>query len=974
MGRKRLLTGFLCLALFMGFLSLAAPVRAGRGKVVRVGWFESMFNYTDAFGRRTGYAYEYQQKIAAYTGWTYEYVEGSWPELKEMLIRGEIDLLGDVSFTEERAEQMLYSALPMGQEEFYIYVAADNGEITPYDLTALNGKRLGIIRGSVQEDFFLTWAGTRGIAVDLRELEGTETEAMRQLTAGELDAYVSYAAYGELNAAVPICKIGTSEYYFAVRKDRPDLLEELDLAMNRIWEENKYYNLQMLEKYSASSGANAFLSARELDWATEHGPIRVGYLEGFLPFCAADGKTGELMGALKDYLDLASGCVKNAVFDFAPTAYAATEAAMEALGRGEVDCVFPVSLSSYDGEVSGFLSTACAMETEMYAIVATADHQGISPDRAMTAALQAGYGTYEEFLKENYPNWTAAYYPDTESCMRAVALGEADCALVCNYRLALVGELFNKYKLTSLATGRDMHLSFAVRREDDRLYSILDKTISLIPATAVHSAITAHLYNYDKVTLLLLLKNNWLAVVCGVTVVFVLILLLLHRSLRLTKQAAERQRLIAATETDRLTGLYDRNFLMEYTDRMYRAAPEKPMDAVVVDIEQFHSVNAMNGRGFGDRVLCALAEEIRAYMEGREGLAGRVEADRFALYCPPLEDPKQLFDRLQGRLDQVSRNVSIRLRMGVMPWQEDLEPVPQFERARTACNLARGKYNNRLIVFDEKLRQRENLEQRLLGDLRRGVEEREFQVWYQPKFDIQSDPPRLRSAEALIRWRHPELGMVSPGDFIPLFERHGKIGEVDKYAWEEAARQIADWRSRYGITVPVSVNVSRVDVLDPALEQTLDLLVERYALERSVLKLEVTESAYTEYAERVIRVIQGLRYKGYEIEMDDFGSGYSSLGMLSSMPIDVLKMDRAFILNIEQEEKDLRLVELILEIAKSLNVPVVAEGVETENQMLLLKRMGCALVQGYYFSKPLPPEEFEAKMLGTPLSTFETRS
>ena len=263
------------------------------------------------------------------------------------------------------------------------------------------------------------------------------------------------------------------------------------------------------------------------------------------------------------------------------------------------------------------------------------------------------------------------------------------------------------------------------------------------------------------------------------------------------------------------------------------------------------------------------------------------------------------------------------------------------------------------MIYDEEMHQRELMNQRLMNDLRRAVEERELTVYYQPKYNIQCDPPRLSSAEALIRWKHPELGMVSPGSFIPLFESNGQIGTLDNYVWNEAARQVAQWRQKYGFELPVSVNLSRVDVFDPTLENRLEEMVRRYGLHHSALKLEVTESAYTDNAEQMIERISRLRSRGFVIEMDDFGSGYSSLNMLSYMPIDVLKMDMQFVRNIVQSEKDFRLVQLVLDIAKYLKVPVVAEGVETEQQLDMLKGAGCDLVQGYYFSRPLPPEAFE---------------
>ncbi|MBQ3305701.1 MAG: EAL domain-containing protein, partial [Clostridia bacterium] len=422
---------------------------------------------------------------------------------------------------------------------------------------------------------------------------------------------------------------------------------------------------------------------------------------------------------------------------------------------------------------------------------------------------------------------------------------------------------------------------------------------------------------------------------------------------------SEGRQLIQAAEFDSLTKLYSRRFFFEYANRIHQYHPNWSMDAIIVDIEQFHSVNALNGREFGDRVLAAIGDGIRGFLADTEGIASRFEADRFEIYCQHPDDYQALLDRLQDEVNALSINASIRLRMGVAPWRRDVEPVLLFDSARAACSMVRGNYKTRLMVYDEEMHQRELMDQRLLNDLRRAVEERELTVFYQPKYNVQCDPPKLCSAEALIRWKHPELGMVPPGRFIPLFEGNGQISAVDSFVWDEAARQIAQWREKFRITLPVSVNLSRVDVFDPTLEARLEGLIERYGLEHRALKLEVTESAYTDNAEQMIELINRLRAKGFEIEMDDFGSGYSSLNMLSYMPIDVLKMDMQFVHNITQSEKDFKLVEVVLDIARYLKVPVVAEGVETEAQLKMLKGAGCDLVQGYYFSRPLPPEEFE---------------
>ena len=424
-------------------------------------------------------------------------------------------------------------------------------------------------------------------------------------------------------------------------------------------------------------------------------------------------------------------------------------------------------------------------------------------------------------------------------------------------------------------------------------------------------------------------------------------------------ELSEGRQLISAAEHDSLTGLYTRNFFFEYANRLYTYHPELKLDAVVLNIEQFHTVNALNGRDFGDGALRLIGSEIRAILTETTGIASRFEADRFDVYCVSQPDYRALLERIQERVNGISPSVNIHLRMGVMPWREGVEPVLMFDRARAACNMVRGDYQNPLMVYDEDMHLKELLNQRLLNDLRTAAESGQLQVYYQPKYDIQCHPPRLASAEALIRWKHPELGMISPGEFVPLFEGNGLIGIVDSFVWKEAARQVAEWRDKYDFVLPVSVNLSRSDVFDPTLIDRLDQLIEGNGLSYKSIKLEVTESAYTDNAKKVLDVVSQLREKGFEIEMDDFGSGYSSLNMLSDMPIDVLKMDMKFIRNIESSETDRKLVTLILDIAKYLQVTVVAEGVETEGQLDILRRGNCDLVQGYFFSKPLPPEEFE---------------
>ena len=965
MNLRRWISLLLGIVLLTGvFMPSGAFAQEKEQKVVRVGWYESAFHHTDSFGRKSGYGYVYQQRISIYTGWTYEYVEGSWSELLEKLIAGDLDLLSDVSYTPERAEKILYSAEPMGSEGYHVFISPDNTEIRPDDFSTLNGKKVGVNKNSIQERLFLDWAAEHGVEAEVIESTEKTPVLLEMLSSGEFDALVTLDTYGNTADIVPVWKVGFAQSYFGINKNRPDLKKDLDTAMNRLLEDNRDFNQQLTEVFNRSGSVSSFLSPEEKEWLDGHGAIRVGYREDFLPFCATDEKTGKLTGALADYLKFAETCQKNARLSFETKAFRTTDEALEALKRGEIDCVFPLSLSAYDSEQLGIATTDPLVASEMFATVRTNDTRGLARDEEMTVALVAGNPSYEAFIKDYFPNWKIAYYDDGDAAYAAVAAGEADCGLVSNYRISRIGDAMIQYKLSPLTTDEVMNAAFAVRREDDCLYSILNKVTRLYPDTEINTSLTEYAFSPQEVTFADLIRENWLSILAGAALIVILILVLILWNVRTSAKMEEGQQIISQAERDPLTGLYNWNFFLVYAARLQHEHPERHMDAVTLNIDRFHSINALHGRETGDGVLRELGGEIGRYAEETEGIASRSHADRFNIFCREGEDWQALLARLQAKMDEKFGKAGIHLRMGVKPWQEGLEPESQFDKARTACNLARGDARNKPYIYDDAMEEREERDQRLLNDLPRALERGELEVYYQPKYDIRTEMPVLGSAEALVRWNHPDLGMISPEDFVPLFEKSGQIGMIDSYVWEESARQVADWRGRLGIRLPVSVNLSRVDVFDPDLIARLDGILSRNGLESRDLKLEVTESAYTENADQLIRVIEKLRGKGYEIEMDDFGSGYSSLNMLSSLPVDVLKMDIAFIRNIERNEKDFRLVELIIDIARYLKVPVVAEGVETENQLRLLKNAGCDIVQGYYFSRPLPARDFEEKILG----------
>lgn len=426
-------------------------------------------------------------------------------------------------------------------------------------------------------------------------------------------------------------------------------------------------------------------------------------------------------------------------------------------------------------------------------------------------------------------------------------------------------------------------------------------------------------------------------------------------------QLFEGNKIIQATENDTLTNLYTPEFFFEYGHQYDKRHPSHEMDSIVIDFSRFHILNELHGRETGDEVLIKIADGIREIFNEIFGIACRHDADTFYLYTKHRAEYTSVIEKITTKLISILKSQEIRIRMGV--YFDKAHEIPfesRFDRALQACNGLRNKHGSAVAIYDEEMHQKEMFAARLLEDFDTAIREKQFKVYFQPKYNITGDTPLLSSSEALIRWIHPELGFIRPDLFIPLFEENGLVQKLDRYVWKEAAEQIKKWRDKYGITKPVSVNVSRVDISDPDMTDYICKIVNENDISSHDYLLEITESAYTDNSQQIIDIVNNLRDKGFRIEMDDFGSGYSSLNMLTTLPIDALKLDKGFINNIAHGNKEMRMVELILEIADFLKVPVIAEGVETREQLELLKIAKCDVIQGYYFSKPLPPEEFNA--------------
>ena len=428
---------------------------------------------------------------------------------------------------------------------------------------------------------------------------------------------------------------------------------------------------------------------------------------------------------------------------------------------------------------------------------------------------------------------------------------------------------------------------------------------------------------------------------------------------------AEETEIILRTEKDSLTGLTTKKYFFEYINRFDQYNPNAKMDAIVVNVKKFRTINALLGHRFGDRLLISIAQSLRKLMNQYEGIVSRVDSDMFYLYISSIDNYEEVLTKaLEEASAKVHKEGKVAFKIGINRIVNIEQSVEKrFDDALRALRLNKDNLQTTMVVYDKEMHEKELFEEKLVLEFSKSLENREFKIYLQPKMNISSDKPYLSSAEVLVRWIHPVHGLISPALFVPLFENNGLITRLDKYIWNEAAAQIKEWKDKYGIVVPLSINVSRVDLFSATLVDDLMEIMSKYELSFEELYLEVTESACVEDAKEVTRRVKALKEKGFIIEMDDFGTGYSSLHMVSSLPLDAIKVDRSFVFNLLSSEKSKMLVSIIIEITRLLNAKCIAEGVETEEQLKLLKEMGVEIIQGFYFSPAIPTDAFFDKYL-----------
>ena len=428
------------------------------------------------------------------------------------------------------------------------------------------------------------------------------------------------------------------------------------------------------------------------------------------------------------------------------------------------------------------------------------------------------------------------------------------------------------------------------------------------------------------------------------------------------EEVLANDRLLFQATRDELTGLYNRAGFIEKAAELIVGHEPGYYVMACIDIEKFKVINDQYGTSKGDEVLRKFAQTLENLHHGENGICCRVMADNFAVLYPArlLDTPEleQSHRDLEALDDAIP---TIRFAAGrCLVDDKTLSVSAIYDRATIAKNTVKGRFDTHIASFDEAIRTAILRQQEITGQMNEALEKGQFEVWFQPQFNHSTG--MLSGAEALVRWRHPVEGVISPAEFIPIFERNGFVYEVDKYVWEQTCICLRRWLDQGLHPVPISVNISRCDVFRDDLIGVIEGLVKKYGLPREMLRLEITESAFSESSGQIIKVVKTLVDMGYTVEIDDFGSGYSSLNTLKDVPAQILKMDMRFLEgegNAQNAQRGGSIIESVVRMAKWIGMSVIAEGVENVEQADYLVSIGCEYIQGYLYSRPQQVAEYE---------------
>lgn len=932
-----------------------AEIQTHETQTIQVGYYEDGdYMSLNQQGEYVGYNIEFLQEIAKQSGLRFEIVDaGSWNAAYHMLVDGEIDLLPSVYFSEERLNEILFVTQPMCSIYTTLNVRMDDERYDYEDFKAFEGMKVGIIKGGIDGVRFREFCAEHQITLDIIDYEETG-ELLSALDQGVLDG-VAITHLGKNSSYRSVAQFSPSPLYFAVTKKNPGLLDDLNRAMNSILLNNPGYSTDLYDKYlSPSTNQKPVFTRDERQYMAQAGPVVVSYDPGFAPLSYQDKNSGEFRGVVSDIFHFIES---NSELFFVYEAHPQSEA-LELLSQGKVDALC-VSDGDYLWDGRNHINSTLYYLSSPTSLI-TRNNSAVQE----VLALPKGYQLSEEVAKD-FPNSVIHYFSSIRECLDAVHQGKADAAYL-NTQTAgsfLDDIYYNDMNETTLSRYTNKLCIGVSSNADPRLYSILNKCIQYLPAEQVDAFMIKNSADAKDISLAEFVEQHTWPVMGGVSLILGIIILLVSYNLR--NALRSNRRIQELLYKDELTGLDSMNGFYGKWSALTSNKKQHGLALLYGDIRQFKLINDTFGFAMGDKVLLTCARVLSEALGPKE-CCGRISADNFVLLLQ-YQSWEQLTLRLTAcvdKLDQwrkeeteIPNRIHVVFGVYLTGQAEDPDIHQMMDLANYARRHAKNTPGSFAVLYDEQMRRAAVVAGQLESSLDQALSCNEFEVYYQPKVSIRD--AQVIGSEALIRWNHPEKGFLMPGTFIPLFEKNGMVKKVDFWLFETVCRTIQSWKQQGIRLLPVSCNFSRLHFIEPDFPEQVCRIADRYGIPKNLLEIEITESALLEDSDTIVSMLPRLKELGFLISIDDFGSGYSSLGQLQQLTADILKLDRSFVCHGVAGIREQIVLRNLIQMAGELGMTVICEGVENRTQSQLLQAMGCRFAQGFYFHRPMPQADYE---------------
>lgn len=943
--------------LYLFFAFFANNIYADEGRLVKVAFFPMdgyhIINGDDSYG---GMDVEYLNALCDYTDWKIQYVRcDSWEEALQLLSNQQVDLVGSAQYSSERAQVYQYADLSSG---YTFGVIATNSEstIAYEDFTAMKEITFGMVENYVRKDEFIQYLSDHGVKKPSIIEYPSTAELQNALAEGKIDALVH--TFTEVREGQRLIgRFAPRPFYYITYQGNDDVMRELNQAAADLKMNHPELETELMNKfYYSRFDKTALFTTEEQAYIAEKPQVVIGYLDGFYPFSYEED--GEFKGLTRELMENA---IRNMGMEPEYRKMANRKEAHISLENGEIDIL--AYCTDKEEELKKYGLTKVCNYADAPLVLVTVKNRNLDDIETLATVSFLMDKVKTAVQTEKMKVIT---YDTQQECIDAVKETKVDAVLCDGYLAEYLMRTELRYKNLQIKNVFSSEYSIAmVTREDDRLLSgIFEKTMTSIDSKQINAYMLKE-NTYPLISVVDFVRNHSFLIISFLIGIIILVILV---AVHMINDSKKIQNLMYR---DTKMNIWNLNYLIYWGE--HKLLPERNMHyaVVYVNVEQFRRYNIIYGWNAGEHLLEGVADILIKNVDSETEICARNQGDRFVmlLHYP---DREAFTTRIQTLRKDVQKWIlsdtdnHMSLKMGVyyIP-QENSDLRLAINYANQALEFMGNDKSDGIKTYDEKLETllKERHEREKLLDS--ADINKDFVTYYQPKVDIRNG--KIVGAEALVRFLDPTDGgkVKAPGFFVPYYEQIGRITEIDFFVFESVCKMLRRCLDAGLPVVTISCNFSRTHFIKPGFPEHFVEILERYHISKDLIEVEITETLVVEELQQnmVKRTLDVLKEKGIRLSIDDFGAGYSSLGIFEQIPASVIKLDRSFLLNQEDHNRQVKIMRGIVKLAEELDAQIVCEGVETENDVTLMKEIGAYVAQGYFYSKPVSEAEFEEKLV-----------